>query len=66
MELSWECIDLNLYRMCIYGGWLVKYEVPVMIMIEGQGITPGWDNRSSICFVPDEGHYWKIHKKVEA
>ena len=62
MKFEWEIIDPYHQRAKILGGWLVKAYEDVIHNQEqyGQGMSGGWDWRIAMCFVPDEGHYWKI------
>lgn len=53
--MSWEEIEEDLYRTKIPGGWLVKQSSYVII-------DNDYHRVDSICFVPDEGHYWKIEE----
>lgn len=46
--MKWERIDTGVYRSKILGGWIVR-------CFEYSNSNP------SICFVPDDGHYWKIN-----
>ncbi len=46
--LTWESVDQYTKRAKVIGGWLVK-------SYENFSVTPA----VSMCFVPDEGHYWK-------
>lgn len=64
--MEWEYLEYNLYRAKIPGGWLVKQVSDVIHLNEHHGMVGGYDIRASICFVPDEGHYWQILNKNEA
>lgn len=63
--MEWEQIDFYLFRVKVLGGWIVKYEVGVVYNTDHAGMSEGWDWRTSICFVPDEGHYWKLKDEVK-
>jgi hypothetical protein len=62
--MEWETIEYNLFRTKVPNGWLVKISEHVMTNMHPNSIaSEGYEWRSSICFVPDEGHYWKIEPK---
>lgn len=50
----------TLWRAPIPGGWLVKVTSEVIHQNPQQGMQSGWDWRSSITFVPDKAHSWKV------
>jgi len=54
---DWQEIGPNMYRLCIHGGWLVKHTEEVFQEARSNW---GWDWRSSIAFVPDPDHQWKV------
>lgn len=58
--MEWERIIDNhgsyLYRTSILGGWLVKVVDDVFL----NGVLTQYEFRSSITFVPDINHDWKI------
>lgn len=60
--MEWERIDINMYRARIPGGWLVKHEAPVIHDTSHLGMIDGWDERISICFVPDPDHTWIVFR----
>jgi hypothetical protein len=69
-SIEWEEIpqDLSCYlrRAKVPGGWLVIATEDVVHNTEYLGMIGGWDWRTSICFVPDSGHEWKLTKDGEA
>lgn len=54
--MEWEQIEEDLYRTMIPGGWLIK-------QLSFVGSSKGHYWIKSICFVPDDDHYWEIPKK---
>lgn len=60
--IEWEEIKQNhalfLYRAKIFGGWLVRTTDDVISNTEN--MTQGYEWRSSITFVPDLNHDWRI------
>ena len=60
--LTWEQIDPYHQRAAVIGGWLVKaYEDVQTHRDSSMGLCTdsGYEWRVAMCFVPDEGHYWK-------
>lgn len=60
--LTWQDIDPYHKRAAVPGGWLVKTYEDVMTPRDtycGMRGERGYEWRVSMCFVPDEGHYWK-------
>ena len=70
--MIWEDIESNLsgyYRRTkVFGGWLVQVTEEVIHDQRecGRGMVGGWDWRTSLCFVPDLNHEWKIDATNEA
>lgn len=64
MKFEWEWIDDHYRRAKVLGGWLVEGSTAVThnMIADGRGMESGWDYRIALCFVPDEGHYWKVDK----
>lgn len=67
MELKWEEIKHDngffLRRTKIHGGWLVNAIMDVNTSVPlGDSFTTsqGYEWRSSITFVPDPNHEWKL------
>jgi len=66
-QLQWEEIEHNngfyLRRSKIHGGWLVTAISDVMTVLpDGNGIRndQAYEWRTSITFVPDPNHEWKL------
>lgn len=60
--LTWEQIDPYHQRAAVIGGWLVKAYEDVMTIRDNYSSSDaqkGYEWRVSMCFVPDDGHYWK-------
>lgn len=58
--LTWQQIDHFHQRAAVPGGWLVKaYDDIHEDRGFGAGMERGYNWRVTMCFVPDEGHYWK-------
>jgi len=73
--MNWESIEHNhagyLFRAKIIGGWLVKEVMDATVQVpnieaHGGNYLTVWHNQenlnwtSSICFVPDPNHEWKL------
>jgi hypothetical protein len=64
MKFEWEQIDDWHQRAKVPSGWLVKAfeDVTHNMLDAGRGMETGYDLRVTMCFVPDEGHCWKVDK----
>ena len=64
---KWEIIDKdqNTSRLRVFGGWLVRYDNPVVhnLINSGHGMAEGWDWRSTMVFVPDPKHLWDLEQE---
>lgn len=68
MKLDWENIENNqgeyINRAKIFGGWLVTVTNNVMTQVYKGYTIPenedGYEWRTSITFVPDLNHEWKL------
>lgn len=59
VELNWEDIDQTHERAKVFGGWIVKSSVDVLVsMHEDMQPTNGYEWRESMVFVPDPNHEW--------
>lgn len=56
--LEWETIDPYHKRAKVIGGCLIKAYEDIFEQVNNS-IQDGYNFRISICFIPDEGHYWK-------
>lgn len=68
--MVWEDIPSNrsgyYSRSKILGGWLVQVTEDVSHDRQvGRGMESGYDWRTSICFVPDPDHEWKITQEPQ-
>jgi len=67
-ELKWENIKhdhgFSLRRAKIFGGWLVasidEVRSPINTGYNQPDYTEGYEWRTSLTFVPDPNHEWKI------
>jgi hypothetical protein len=65
--MKWEEVDNGDYaglvcRTRVPWGWIVKYTEDVIHnrLETGQGMVGGWDWRTSITFVFDPFHWWRL------
>jgi len=63
--LTWEMLDRNHERAAVIGGWLVKAYEDILEAPNGGAASRGSNVRVTMCFVPDEGHYWKSNWSVK-
>ena len=47
-------------RAKVFGGWIVTVTSDVVHMTDSTGMNNGWDWRTSMAFVFDPFHLWKI------
>jgi len=58
-ELNWEALDTQHERAKVFGGWVLKSTLDVLVsMHEDQCPTNGYEVRESMVFIPDPGHEW--------
>ena len=65
-KLYWEEVESSpsisayIFRAKVPGGWLIRVVEDVVHdqSAYGHGLVPGWDWRTSICFVPDQVGEW--------
>lgn len=60
--MEWEQIDTVTSRAKVFGGWMVRISEPVTHHTPN-GLQDGWDWRTSLCFIPDPNHEWKLEEK---
>lgn len=63
-EKDWEMIDSagTLFRLSVPGGWLVKHMETVLTEMINHELQTGYEWRTSIAFVPDENHEWRVEE----
>ena len=67
-KMQWEPIPQDiagtLWRAKVPGGWLVNMVNDVTQILPDQGLTQGYDWRSSLTFLPDPSHLWGMDTMV--
>ena len=63
--LTWEYVDSQHERAAVIGGWLVKAYEEILEAPYFGSACRGSNVRVTMCFVPDEGHYWKSDWSVK-